>query len=173
MLQIESTISFLLLDVYKMTWDVSGLFSPLVSLNWRRVDPDRQQTLTFVCTWRITWSETLTHSTVMSWQRRRDRTAVNHKPGQVSPSESRTNLRAPYGTTPKTILSQTFHQAGPAPDLRGKTSNWGNSTKSTNHQRGITEHPIRTWIWLRAPRHKQSRKLRRTGPARVSAMELK
>lgn len=55
----------------------------------------------------------------------RDRTAANHKPGQVSPSESWTNLRAPYGTAPKMILSQTFHQARAAPDLRGRHATGG------------------------------------------------
>lgn len=94
-----------------ITWHEMSLDCLLVSLNWRRVDTDSQQTLTFVCTWRIMWSEPLTHSTVMSWHTIATAQLWTISRARFPPSDSWTNLRAPYGAAPKMILSQTFHHS--------------------------------------------------------------
>lgn len=78
----------------------------------------------------------------------RSRTAVNHKPGQVSPLhwiENQPESSVWHPTKNDIILefsSRSFHQAITALDLRGRHVTEGNSTKSTNHQQGIMEHPI-------------------------------
>lgn len=74
-------------------------------------------------------------------------TAVNHKPGPGFPRwimnqpESSVWHRTKNYIIPE-FSSQSFHQAITALDLRGRHATEGNSTKSTNHQQGIIEHPI-------------------------------
>lgn len=75
------------------------------------------------------------------------RTAVHQKPGQVSPlwigNQPESSL---WHCTKNYIIpefsSRSFHQAITTLDLRRRHATEGNSTKSTNHQQGIIEHPI-------------------------------
>lgn len=140
------------------TWHVMSRDRLLVSVNWRRLV--RQPTDTYICLyWRIMWSEPVTHSSD-ELAHDRDRTAVNHKPGQVPPpplnQEPTWELRmAPHQKWyyPRLFIT-AFSSSSGSPGPEGKTCNWGNSTKSTNHQRDIMEHPIWIGIWLHARRHK-------------------
>lgn len=138
-----------------MTWDVSG---PSVGFSKLKMGRLWQPADTYICLyWRTMWSEPLTHSTVMSWHTIATAQLWTISRARFPPSDSWTNLRALYGAAPKMILSQTFHHSlfiklRQPPKV--KTCNWGNSTKSTIHQRGIMEHPIWIEIWLHAWGHK-------------------
>lgn len=74
-------------------------------------------------------------------------TAVNHKPSQVSPHWIANQPESSVWHPTKNYIipefsSGSFHQTITTLDLRGRHVTEGNSTKSTNHQQGIIEHPI-------------------------------